>query len=50
MSGEGQRGEIDVLLDVTKTEERQAWFNFSSESMGTEMCYLYGPGEYGAAV
>ena len=36
-----KNGEIDVLLDVSKTDERLAYFNYSSESMGTEMCYLY---------
>ena len=35
-------GEIDVLLDVSKTDERLAWFDYSSESMGTELCCLYG--------
>jgi ABC-type amino acid transport substrate-binding protein len=39
-----RRGEVDVLLDVSKTEERLAYFNYSSESMGTEMCYLFGRG------
>ena len=35
-------GEIDVLLRVTKTDERAEYCNFLSEPMGTEMCYLYG--------
>ena len=35
-------GEIDVLLDVSKTDERLAYYDYSSESMGTEMCYLFG--------
>lgn len=36
-------GKIDLLMDVTKTQERLGYFNYSSESMGTEMCYLIGP-------
>ena len=35
-------GRLDVMLDVTRTAEREKWLNFSSESMGTEMCYLFG--------
>jgi len=35
-----QKGSIDILLDVTKTEARQQLFNFSSEAMGTEICCL----------
>ena len=35
-----KRGDIDILFDVSKTPERQAWYNYSSEAMGTEMCYL----------
>ena len=35
-------GEMDVLLDVSKTEERLAVYDYSEESMGTEMCYLFG--------
>jgi len=35
-------GTIDVLMDVSKTEDRLSWYDYSSESMGTEMCYLYG--------
>jgi signal transduction histidine kinase/ActR/RegA family two-component response regulator len=38
-------GTIDVLLDVTKTDERTNYYNFSSESMGTEMVCLYGPSD-----
>jgi signal transduction histidine kinase/ActR/RegA family two-component response regulator len=38
-------GTIDLLLDVTKTDARTAYYNFSSESMGTEMVYLYGPSD-----
>ena len=37
-----KNGEVDLLLDVTKTDERLSWFDFSNEAMGTEMCYLYG--------
>ena len=32
-----KNGKIDVLLDVSKTEERMAWFDYSSEPMGTEL-------------
>jgi len=39
-----KNGEIDVLLDVSKTEERMAYYDYSAESMGTEMCYMFGPG------
>lgn len=35
-------GDIDVLLNVTKTDERLAYFDFSSELMGIEMCYMFG--------
>ncbi len=35
-------GELDVLLYVSKTEDRLPYLDYSSESMGTEMCYLYG--------
>jgi ABC-type amino acid transport substrate-binding protein len=38
-------GEIDVLADVSKTDERLACYNFSSEPMGTEMCCLYAPSD-----
>lgn len=37
-----RRGEIDVLPYVSKTEERMRYFDYASESMGTEMCYLFG--------
>ena len=37
-----KRGDLDLLLDVSKTDARLAYFDYSSESMGTEMCYLYG--------
>jgi signal transduction histidine kinase len=40
-----KNGEIDVLMDVPKTDERTAYFDYSSESMGTEMCYLFGRGD-----
>jgi signal transduction histidine kinase/ActR/RegA family two-component response regulator len=33
-------GEIDVLLDVSRTEDRLQYFDYSNESMGTEMCCL----------
>ena len=35
-----KNGEIDILFDVSKTEERMQYYNFSSEPMGTEMSYL----------
>ena len=37
-----KNGEIDVLLDVSKTDERMAFYDYSAESMGTEMCYMDG--------
>src|SRR5574344_783333 len=37
-----QSGDIDILLDVSKTSARETYFNFSSEEMGTEMACLYG--------
>jgi signal transduction histidine kinase/CheY-like chemotaxis protein len=37
-----RNGKIDLLMDVTKTDERMKYYNFSSEAMGTEMCYLFG--------
>jgi signal transduction histidine kinase/CheY-like chemotaxis protein len=40
-----RNGDIDILMDVSKTDERLAYFDYSSESMGTEMCYLYGAGD-----
>jgi signal transduction histidine kinase/CheY-like chemotaxis protein len=33
-------GEIDVLMDVSKTDERMQYMNYSGESMGTEMCCM----------
>ena len=35
-------GEIDLLPFASKTDERELYYSFSSESMGTEMCYLFG--------
>jgi signal transduction histidine kinase/ActR/RegA family two-component response regulator len=35
-------GEIDLLSDVSLTEERRAYMDFSAQPMGTELCYLYG--------
>ena len=35
-------GEIDFLSDVSITEERRAYLDFSMQPMGTEICYLYG--------
>ena len=35
-------GDIDVLADVSMTDERLQYYDYSSESMGTEMCCLYG--------
>jgi len=37
-----KNGEIDILMDVSKTDDRLQYFNYSSESMGTEMCCLVG--------
>ena len=37
-----RNGDIDVLFDVSKTENRMKYYDFSSESMGTEMSYLIG--------
>jgi signal transduction histidine kinase/ActR/RegA family two-component response regulator len=39
---EVQNGNIDLLIDVSKTTEREAYLDFSAESMGTEMCRLIG--------
>src|SRR5574344_1877147 len=36
-----QNNEVDLLVDVTPTAERSQYLSYSSESMGTEMCYLY---------
>ena len=33
-------GDLDVLFDVSKLEERMQYFDYSSEAMGTEMSYL----------
>lgn len=35
-------GEIDLLMNVTKSAAREDYFNYSAEAMGTEMCYLVG--------
>lgn len=35
-------GGIDILFDVSVTPERLAYFNYSSESIGTEISILYG--------
>jgi len=35
-------GDIDILMDVSKTDDRLQYFDYSSESMGTEMCCLVG--------
>ena len=37
-----KNGDIDVLMDVSMTEERTNYFNYSKEAMGTEMCYIFG--------
>ena len=42
-----KQGELDVLLDVSKTEERMQYLDYSGESMGTEMCCLVGRGDTG---
>jgi signal transduction histidine kinase/ActR/RegA family two-component response regulator len=39
-----KKGEIDVLPYVSKTADRMQYLDFASESMGTEMCYLFGRG------
>jgi signal transduction histidine kinase/CheY-like chemotaxis protein len=36
-----KEGSLDLLLDVTKTTERESDYNFSSQEMGTEMACLY---------
>lgn len=38
-----EKGELDLLLDVTKTTERLPYLDFSKEAMGMEMCYLIAP-------
>lgn len=38
-------GEIDLLSDVSITKERSAYMDFSTQPMGTEICFLYGPYE-----
>lgn len=42
-------GDIDVLLEVSKTDERQANMDFSDSAMGTEVCYLYGKDDGGSS-
>lgn len=37
-----KNGDLDVLMDVSKTTERESYFDFSSDSMGTEWVCLYG--------
>ena len=36
-------GDIELLSDVSITEERSAYMDFSAQPMGTEICYMYGP-------
>jgi len=36
-------GKIDFLSDVSITEERSRYMDFSAQPMGTEICYMYGP-------
>ena len=40
-----KNGDIDLLLDASKTPERLAYYDYSSESMGTEICYMFGRGD-----
>lgn len=40
-------GNIDLLLDVSKTPTREQAFDFSSEEIGTEMACLYAPSNSG---
>ncbi len=35
-----ETGELDLLMDVTKTADRLPYLDFSKEAMGMEMCYL----------
>ncbi len=37
-----KNGKIDFLSDVSITEERSAYMDFSAQPMGTEICYMYG--------
>ena len=37
-----RNGDLDLLMCVSKTDERLKYYDYSSESMGTELCYLYG--------
>lgn len=38
-----ESGDIDLLMDVSRTDERELVLNYSSEAMGTEMCNIIGP-------
>lgn len=40
-------GTIDLLLDVSKTSEREQFYDYSSESIGTEMACLYARNDSG---
>lgn len=35
-------GRVDVLLDVSKKDDRMPYFDYSSEPMGIEFCYMFG--------
>ncbi len=37
-----ENGAIDVLMEVSETEERKQYLDYSSEPMGTMMCWLIG--------
>lgn len=37
-----ENGEIDLLMGVTKSTQRENYFDYSAEAMGTEMCCLIG--------
>jgi len=36
-----QNGNVDLLVDITPTAERSQYLSYSSQPMGTELCYLY---------
>ena len=38
-------GNLDVLTDVSITEDRMDYLDYSSEPMGSETCYMYGSGD-----
>ena len=38
-------GDIDLLSDVSITDARRAYMDFSAQPMGTEICYMYGPND-----